>query len=136
MSVPTDTENETGTEIRTGADQETTPTARTAELAPCRKCDQPIPADVETCPECEFNYSQAVVGTGLSLCMVGGLLTILVVTAIIGIPMVLLGLLVALGGAISSKPAADVDGDLESAGASSKPWYLKSFPQLYREWRK
>lgn len=79
-----------------------------AAVAPCRKCEQPIPTDVETCPECGFNFGNTIAGLGVAIGAVGGLLTLLIVTAVIGIPMVLVAIPVIAYGIMTSKPAADV----------------------------
>lgn len=69
-----------------------------SERGACRKCGEQIGADVLECPECEHSPYQAVMGLGLSMMTIGGVLTIFLITAIVGIPMVIIGVAIAAGG--------------------------------------
>ncbi|WMT07811.1 hypothetical protein NP511_02145 [Natrinema thermotolerans] len=61
------------------------------ERGPCEECAEPISVEASKCPHCDYNPSQQAYAGPLLLIMLGGVLTIFVVTAIAGIPMTLLG---------------------------------------------
>lgn len=64
-----------------------------SETAPCTECGEQISVDAETCPECDHNARrQAYVGP-LFVTMLGAVLSILIITAIIGIPLILVGII-------------------------------------------
>jgi len=60
------------------------------ETDPCLKCRSEISTEAERCPECGYDPS-AQDNRGRWLIPIGALLTMTVVGAIIGIPMILLG---------------------------------------------
>jgi len=65
------------------------PTDTTTPTPVCAQCDAELPDEPETCPECGFHASAT---TGVLLVLFGGLLSLTVIGAIIGIPMMVAGL--------------------------------------------
>lgn len=63
------------------------------ENTTCQKCHTGIPADAIGCPQCGYEPSAQGKTLRSILYIVGGLLTISVIGAVIGIPMVLLAYL-------------------------------------------
>lgn len=55
------------------------------EMGVCKVCDERVPLDAETCPECDF----ALTGTGgeIALLVIGTSLSFTVIGAVIGLPM-------------------------------------------------
>lgn len=64
-----------------------------SETAPCSECAEQISVDAETCPECDYDARrQAFVGPAITS-MIGAVLSILIVTAILGIPLMIAGII-------------------------------------------
>ena len=59
----------------------------------CNECGELISLDVSKCPECDHSPKNTRVALGIGLGAIGGVLTITLIGAIIGIPLVLIGLL-------------------------------------------
>lgn len=61
--------------------------------APCGECGEQISVEASVCPYCEYNPYKKQMGGGLGLLMIGALLSILIITAVVGIPLMLIGVL-------------------------------------------
>lgn len=66
---------------------------RDAERAPCGECGELISVDASVCPHCDFNPGREAYRGPIALIGLGSLLTIFIVTAVIGVPMAVVGLI-------------------------------------------
>lgn len=81
------------------------------ERGPCEGCGEAISMQANKCPHCDHNPAQQAYYAPLLLIMLGGVLTIFIITAIVGIPMVLAGLVWAVWVWCSSTPSpTDISG--------------------------
>ena len=64
-----------------------------SETAPCTECGEQISAEAVTCPECGHDARQQAYIGPLAATMFGALLSILIITAIIGIPLMIGGVI-------------------------------------------
>ncbi|WP_058365401.1 hypothetical protein [Haloparvum sedimenti] len=64
----------------------------TQNTAPCSECREEISIEAKTCPHCDHSgFKQAYTGP-LIVTMLGAALSILIITAIIGVPMMIGGI--------------------------------------------
>lgn len=93
------------------------------ETAPCKECRADIEVNAQACPECGYNPGRRGKLSGIGLMIVGLLLSLTIIGAIVGIPLLIVGALSVFG-----------SGDVTATGRDTdRPWWRKSFLELYRE---
>ena len=63
------------------------------EKGACGECGELISLEASKCPECDHSPKNTQMGLSIAIGAIGGFLTITVIGAIIGIPLVLISLL-------------------------------------------
>ena len=66
------------------------------ERGPCGQCGEPIRVDARTCSHCGYAPRKQLLALAGGLVVLGALLTKLLVTAIVGVPMLVVGVVVAI----------------------------------------
>jgi len=96
------------------------------DTAPCKECGEEIEENVRMCPECDYDAARSAKFWGYVLIFIGSLASLTLIGALIGVPLIIIGLLMRLGAHDATATGVD----------TGRPWWRKSFLELYRERRR